>query len=152
MAVTKQFVLVPDSKGMIWDLILYIPTIIALASISASLWYSNEHTTSYVFFFLTCFFLIAGYKRVFDTRLMLFASSPMRLDVGDEGLTVIRKEGNQVALLTTLKYFPDYAGKSFAISGMDDIGKQHQYILHRGRFESPDMFKSAQEAIKNRIK
>ncbi|MDX8379412.1 MAG: hypothetical protein R8K48_05115 [Gallionella sp.] len=152
MAATKQFVLVPDSKGMVWDLTLYIPTIIALASISASLWYSNDHTTSYVFFFLTCFFSIAGYKRVFDTRLMLFASSPMRLEVGDDGLTVISNNGNQVALRTTLKYFPDYGGKSFAISGQDEITKQHQYIFHRGRFESPDRFKVAQEAIKNRIK
>ena len=42
--------LVQDRKGMVWDLLLYIPTVIALASISASFWY-GETTTWDIYFF-----------------------------------------------------------------------------------------------------
>ena len=75
-AETMQFELVQDRKGMVWDLLLYIPTVIALASISASFWYGDDHNMGYLFFFLTCFFFIAGFNRVFKTRLMLLPSAP----------------------------------------------------------------------------
>ena len=82
IAETMQFELVQDRKGMVWDLLLYIPTVIALASISASFWYGDDHNMGYLFFFLTCFFFIAGFNRVFKTRLMLLPSAPICLKVG----------------------------------------------------------------------
>ncbi len=82
MAEAMRFDLVQDRKGMVWDLLLYIPTVVALASIAASFWYSDDHTMGYLFFFLTCFFFIAGFNRVFKTRLMLLPSAPICLKVG----------------------------------------------------------------------
>jgi hypothetical protein len=58
MAGMMRFDLVQDRKGMVWDLLLYIPTVVALASIAASFWYGDDHNMGYLFFFLTCFFLL----------------------------------------------------------------------------------------------
>ena len=143
-----KFDLVADRKGMLWDLLLYVPTVVALASISASLWYGNEHNASYLFFFLTCFFFIAGFNRVFKTRLMLLPTSPVTLMVGQQGLGLVQKNGVQLNLVKNLKYFPDYAGKSFGISGQDGTGKMLQFVFHKGQFMSADKFASAQDAFK----
>lgn len=151
VAQTMQFDLVPDSKGVVWDLLLYIPTVIALASISASLWYDDDQNTSYLFLFLTCFFFIAGFNRVF-TRLMLFPSSPVRLVVGEQSLGLMQKNANQVNLVKNLRYFGDYSGKSFAVSGLDGAGKQLQYVFHRGQFADVERFDKAQALFKERFK
>jgi hypothetical protein len=151
MTEAVQFDLVPDSKGMLWDLLLYIPTVIALASISVSLWYDDDHNTSYLFFFLTCFFSIAGFNRVFNTRLMLFPTSPIRLVVGKQNLILVQKNGTQVSLVKNLKYFPDYAGKSFGVSGFEGAGKQLQYVFHKGQFATVEKFISAQGAFKRLV-
>ena len=143
-----KFDLVADRKGMLWDLLLYIPTVVALASISASLWYGNEHNASYLFFFLTCFFFIAGFNRVFKTRLMLLPTSPVALTVGKAGLGLVQKNGIQLDLVKNLKYFPDYAGKSFGMSGQDGAGKQWQFVFHKGQFVSEEKFSAAQDAFK----
>ena len=143
-----KFDLVADRKGMLWDLLLYVPTVVALASISASLWYDNEHNASYLFFFLTCFFFIAGFNRVFKTRLMLLPTSPVALMVGKTGLGLVQKNGTQLDLVKNLKYFPDYADKSFGMSGQDVTGKQWQFVFHKGQFESEEKFAAAQDAFK----
>lgn len=147
-----KFDLVPDRQGMLWDLLLYIPTVIALATISISLWYDDDHNTAYLFFFLTCFFLIAGFNRVFKTRLMLLPTSPVSLTVGKQTLDLVQKNGARISLTKNLKYFSDYAGKSFGISGMDGAGKQLQFVFHKGQFASVEKFASAQDALKRQIK
>jgi hypothetical protein len=138
----------PDRKGMLWDLMLYIPTVVALASISATLWYDSERNASYLFFFLTCFFAIAGFNRVFKTRLMLLPSSVVSLSIADRGLSLLQKDGTEISLMKSFKYFPDYAGRSFGVSGMDGSGRQLQFVFHKGQFPSPEKFASAQEAFK----
>lgn len=147
-----KFDLVPDRQGMLWDLLLYIPTIIALATISISLWYDDDHNTAYLFFFLTCFFFIAGFNRVFKTRLMLLPTSPVSLAVGKQTWDLVQKNGTRVSLTKNLKYFSDYAGKSFGISGMDVAGKQLQFVFHKGQFASVEKFASAQDALKRQVK
>lgn len=144
-----KFDLVADRKGMLWDLLLYVPTVVALGSISASLWYGNEHNASYLLFFLTCFFFIAGFNRVFKTRMMMLPSSPVTLKVGRQSLELIQRNGAQLDLVKNLKYFPDYAGKSFGISGQDGAGKQWQFVFHNGQFASQDKFASARDALKS---
>jgi len=147
-----QFELVQDHKGMVWDLLLYIPTVIALASISASFWYGDDHNMGYLFFFLTCFFFIAGFNRVFKTRLMLLPSAPIRIKVGEQSLGLVLRNGIQVDLVKNLRYYADYAGKSFGISGLDGSGKQLQFVFHRGQFANPDLYGSAREILKRYLK
>ena len=143
-----NFDLVPDRKGMVWDLLLYIPTVVALASIAVSFWYDDDHNMGYLFFFLTCFFFIAGFNRVFKTRLMLLPSAPIALKVTDENLGLVQRNGTQVNLIKNLRYFPDYSGKTFGISGLDGAGKQQQFVFHKGQFPTPEKFDSIQTYFK----
>jgi hypothetical protein len=140
--------LVQDRKGMVWDLLLYIPTVVALASISASFWYGEDHNMGYLFFFLTCFFFIAGFNRIFKTRLMLLPSAPTRLKVAEQSLGLLQRNGVQVDLVKKLRYYPDYAGKSFGISGLDGAGKQLQFVFHKGQFASLAQYNSVQDRLK----
>jgi hypothetical protein len=152
MEKTMQFELVQDRKGMVWDLLLYIPTVIALASIAASFWYGDDHNMGYLFFFLTCFFFIAGFNRVFKTRLMLLPSAPVCLKVGEQSLGLVQRNGAQVDLVKNLRYYSDYAGKSFGISGLDGAGKQLQFVFHSGQFATAEQYNSAQEILKHHRK
>ncbi len=149
---TMQLDLVQDRKGMVWDLLLYIPTVIALASISASFWYRDDHSMGYLFFFLTCFFFIAGFNRVFKTRLMLLPSAPISLKIDEQSLYLVQRNGVRIDLVKNLCYYPDYAGKSFGISGLDGSGKQLQFVFHRGQFATVDQFNTAQEMLKRHRK
>lgn len=152
MAETAQFDLVPDRKGVIWDLLLYIPTVIALASIAASFWYSDDQNMGYLFFFLTCFFFIAGVNRIFKTRLMLFPSSAVSLTVGEQNIALNQKNGAQLNLVKNLRYYSDYAGKSFGLSGLDGAGKQLQFVFLKGQFATAEKFAAAQNLLKSRFK
>jgi hypothetical protein len=149
---TMQLELVQDRKGMVWDLLLYIPTVIALASISASFWYDDNHNMGYLFFFLTCFFFIAGFNRVFKTRLMLLPSAPISLKVAEQSIGLMLRNGTQVDLVKNLRYYSDYAGKSFGISGLDGAGKQLQFVFHRGQFATVDQYNSAQDMLRRHKK
>lgn len=149
MKETMNFDLVPDRNGMVWDLLLYIPTVVALASIAAGFWYDDDHNMGYLFFFLTCFFFIAGFNRVFKTRLMLLPSAPISLKVTDENLGLVQRNGTQVTLVKNLRYFPDYSGKTFGVSGLDGAGKQQQFVFHKGQFPTPEKFDSIQTFFKS---
>ncbi len=152
MAETMQFELVKDRKGMIWDLLLYIPTVIALASIATSFWYGGDHNMGYLFFFLTCFFFIAGFNRIFKTRLMLLPSAPVCLKAGEQSLGLVQRNGVRVDLVKNLRYYPDYSGKSFGISGLDGAGKQLQFVFHRGQFATVSQYESVQTLLKRHLK
>lgn len=148
----KRFDLVADRKGMVWDLLLYVPTVVALASIAASFWYGDDHNMGYLFFFLTCFFFIAGFNRVFKTRLMLLPTAPVSLSLGEQSMALVQKNGVQLSLVKNLRYYPDYSGKTFGISGMDGAGKQLQFVFHKGQFATVGEYESAQALLKKHKK
>ena len=147
-----QFDLVQDRKGMLWDLLLYIPTVIALASIGSGFWYSDDHNVGYLLFFMTCFFFIAGFNRIFKTRLMLLPTAPVSIKVAEQSVGLVQRNGTQVDLLKDIRYYSDYAGKSFGISGLDGTGKQLQFVFHKGQFATVDQYDSAQAILKRHVK
>ena len=61
---------------MMWDLLLYVPTVLALFAIGLKLWFGPTQTWAYVLFFMASFFLFAGANRVLSGRLMLLPSAP----------------------------------------------------------------------------
>ncbi len=152
MAEAMQFDLVQDRKGVIWDLLLYIPTVIALASIGAGYWFDENQNMGYLLFFLTCFFFIAGFNRIFKTRLMLLPSAPTSLKVGEQSIGLAQRNGARVDLVKNLRYYSDYAGKSFGISGLDGTGKQLQFVFHKGQFATVGQYDSAQALLKRYTK
>ncbi len=123
-----------DRKGMMWDLLLYVPTVIFLVSLGAKLWFGSNQTWSYLLVFLASYFAIAGANRIFSTRLMLLPTSPVSLSVDKKQVTVNLRNGKTVDLVKNVRYFSDYAGKSFGLTGMDLEGKRRQYVMHKGQF------------------
>jgi hypothetical protein len=141
MAKASEYSLVQDRKGMIWDLLLYVPTVGALALISFKLWFSGNRAFAYVLCFMASFFFIVGLNRILTTRLMLLPSSPVGLETAKQQLTVMLRDGGRVALAKDVRFYPDYAGKSFGLSGMDVGGKRRQFVFHRGQFADEAIFK-----------
>lgn len=143
----ERFILVQDRRGMIWDLLLYVPTVLALFAIGFKLWYSPNQAWAYVLFFMSSFFLFAGANRILSGRLMLLPKSPCALSFSRDQLTLELKNGERVDLVKNLRFFPDYAGKSFGLSGMDLAGKQRQFVMHRGQFADAAAYQKLRDAL-----
>lgn len=132
---------------MVWDLLLYVPTVGALCYIGASLWFSAHHGWAYVLLFMACFFLLAGANRIFGSRLIMLPSSPERIEVGKDRVSIGLHGGRTVDLIKEVRYFSDYAGKSFGLTGLDNEGRRRQFIIHRGQLASPAEFKDLQSRL-----
>ena len=72
--------------------------------------------------------------------------------MGEQSLGLVQRNGVQVDLVKNLRYYADYAGKSFGISGLDGAGKQLQFVFHSGQFASADQYGSAQKVLKQYLK
>lgn len=148
MAKEVNYALQRDTKGMFWDLALYIPTVVALALIALKLWYGPNQVWAYLLFFLASFFFIAGANRVLASRLMILPSSPMALNVGKQRIGLALRNGERVDLVKEVRFFSDYAGKSFGLTGMDLSGKRRQFVFHRGQFPDEAAFKDAMALLR----
>ncbi len=149
MAKNRQFNLIQDKKGMYWDLALYVPTVVALLSIGVQFWYSGNHNLAYLLVFASTFFFLIGFNRIAGTRLMLLPNSPLALEIGRQGVKLTLRSGECVDLIKQVRFFSDYAGKSFGLTGMDASGKTRQYVIHRGQFFSYSEFQEALSVLKH---
>ena len=143
----ESFPLEKDRQGMLWDVLMYVPTVGGLAGVSFMFWFDGDQGLSYLLFFLACFFLYQGAHRIMQ-RLMLLPSSPVVLAVGQQGVQLTTRSGESVELVKDVRYFTDYAGKSFALSGMDMGGGKRQYVFHRGQFAAAGAYKRAGDTLK----
>ncbi|MBI3772363.1 MAG: hypothetical protein HY272_06660 [Gammaproteobacteria bacterium] len=147
MAENTVYQFAPDKKGAMWDSLLYVPTVLALASIALKLWFGPNQNLAYLLLFLASFFLIAGTNRILSSRLMLLPNAPRGLELGKKSAAVVLKSGERVELVKDLRYFPDYAGKSFGLTGMDLAGRKRQFVFHRGQFESESLFRDIRSLL-----
>lgn len=147
MTDNEMYQFAPDKRGAMWDLALYVPTVLALASIGLKLWFGPNQSWAYLLVFLASFFLFAGANRILAGRLMLLPNSPRGLALGKKSAAVLLKGGERVELVKDLRYFPDYAGKSFGLTGMDMSGRKRQFVFHRGQFESDASFKNIRSLL-----
>jgi hypothetical protein len=145
MASETRFTLKQDRNGMIWDLLLYIPTVAALLAISASAWYEGNPNLSYLLLFLASFFFIAGASRILKTRLMLLPSSPVAIETGNQSATLFLRNGQTISLLKEVKLYKDLSGKTFGLTGMDEQGKRLQFVFHKGQFALERDFQAIQK-------
>lgn len=132
-----------DRKGVIWDLLLYVPTVTALFSIAAKLWFGPNQSWSYLLVFLGTFFLLVGANRILKTRLLLLPSAPVALEVSKGQVNVRLRGGQNVALVKDVRFFSEVGGKTFALTGMDLSGQKQQYIFHLGQFQDEGAYKDA---------
>ncbi|MGD8567660.1 MAG: hypothetical protein PVJ39_06210 [Gammaproteobacteria bacterium] len=135
MAKSQRYELAQDRKGVTWDLLMYIPTVSGLAVGAIVFWYQPNHPLSYLLLFLACFFFYQGLHRILG-RLMLLPNTPIALDVNKQRVLLELRNGKRVELVKNVRYFSDYAGKSFGLSGLDTAGTRRQYVFHKGQFSS----------------
>ncbi len=133
---------------MVWDLLLYVPTVIALLSMVAKFWYSGDVSLAYLFSFLASFFLIVGANRILKTRLMLLPTAPIAIEIGKPVTQIIMRNGEQVELVKDVRIYADYSGRSFGLAGLDKLGQRMQFVFHKGQFSSIKDYQAIQEMLK----
>lgn len=132
-----------DRRGVTWDLLLYVPTVVALFSIAAKLWFTSNQSWSYLLVFLGSFFFLVGANRILKTRLLMVPSAPVALEVTKGHVSVRLRNGRSVDLVKDVRFFSEIGGKTFAITGMDLAGQKQQYVFHVGQFQDEAAYKSA---------
>ncbi|CAH1076487.1 conserved hypothetical protein [Candidatus Nitrotoga sp. 1052] len=147
MGVTR-FSLVQDRKGMMWDLLLYVPTVVALLSMVVKFWYGGNASLAYLFSFLASFFFIAGANRILKTRLMLLPTAPIAIEIGKQVTRIIMRNGEHVELVKDLRIYADYSGRSFGLAGLDKLDQRLQFVFHKGQFSSIKDYQAIQEMLK----
>jgi len=140
MAKETEYTLQQDKNGMVWDLVLYVPTIIALALVASKFWFSGDESFSYLLIFLTTFVFLIAFNRIAKTRMMLLPSSPIKLSVSKKGISLFLKSGDVVELVKDVRFFTDMTGKSFGLAGVDLTGSKKQFVFHKGQFASQTDF------------
>ncbi len=138
-----------DRSGAGWDALLYVPTVAVLASIAVTFWYSGDRTLAYVLSFLSSFFFFVGANRILKTRLLLLPTAAVRLEVAEDTIAIVQRDGTRQVLVKDPRHFPDFAGRSYGLSGLDGSGRRLQFVLHRGQFDDERAFFASQEAIKH---
>lgn len=131
-----------DYYGMLWDALLYIPTVSLLFTFAASNWYANNASLAYLLGFLGCFFLIAGANRILTTRLMWLPSAPVAIETGPNTANLILRSGEVIKLQQELRLYRERSGRSFGLTGVCAQRKRRQFIFHRGQFSSESDFQA----------
>lgn len=144
---SECFALGQDRKGMVWDLLMYIPTVSGLGVGASIFWYGDNQGLAYLLFFLACFFFYQGLHRVLN-RLVLLPNSPVELEISKQRVLLKLRNGERVELVKELRYFSDTAGKSFGLAGMDMTGAKRQYVFHKGQFADETAYKRVGGALK----
>lgn len=134
MSTGTRYALRRDYRGMLWDALLYVPTVSALTVFAVSSWYDNKAPMAYLLGFLACFFLIAGANRILTTRLMWLPSAPVAIEVRPNAADLILKSGEIIKLQRDLKLFRDHSGRTFGLTGVSEQGRRSQFVFHRGQF------------------
>ncbi len=132
---------------MVWDALLYLPTVAGLGAGGAVFWHNGSQSLAYLLLFLTFFFLYQGLHRI-SGRMMLLPTAPVTLEISKQQVLIQQKNSDKITLVKDVRYFADYAGKSFGLTGMDLQGRKRQYVFHRGQFRGDEDFKRAGAFLK----
>jgi hypothetical protein len=147
MSAVRQYALRRDKNGALWDLLLYVPTVVALASIAVKLWFGDDRSLAYLLAFLASFFFIVGANRVLKTRLMLLPAAPVRIDIDTDAVSVLRRDGVAVDLVKDQRVYGDLAGRSFGLTGLNRSGQRLQFVFHRAQFADDAAFAGIRESL-----
>lgn len=142
-----MFELSQDRKGVTWDVLMYVPTVVGLGIGALMFWYDKNQGLAYLLFFLACFFLFQGVHRILG-RMLVLPQSPVSLDVSRQRVSLALRNGEVVELVKNVRYFSDHAGKSFGLTGMDMMGSKRQYVFHKGQFADVGAFGRVADALK----
>ena len=147
MSGVTRHTLQQDRQGVVWDLLLYVPTVVVLGLLGLKLGYGENPSVAYILYFMASFFFIAGANRILKTRLMWLPTSPIAIDVSHQQVRLELRNGEQVQLVKDVRYYSDTQGKSIGLSGKDVMGQARQFVFHRGQFQDAARFKEVREAL-----
>ncbi|HWQ95208.1 MAG TPA: hypothetical protein VN418_06900 [Gammaproteobacteria bacterium] len=147
MSGVTRYVLQRDRQGVLWDLLLYVPTVVVLGLLGLKMGYGENPSVAYILYFMASFFFIAGANRILKTRLMWLPTSPVAIETSHEQVRLELRNGERVQLVKDVRYYSDTQGKSIGLSGKDVMGQPRQFILHRGQFQDAATFKEVREAL-----
>jgi len=147
VAKSELFELSQDRKGVTWDALMYVPTVLGLGTGAFIFWYDKNQGLAYLLFFLASFFFYQGVHRVLG-RMLVLPKSPVSLDVSKQRVLLVLRNGESVELIKNVRYFSDHAGKSFGLTGMDVMGAKRQYVFHKGQFADGASFAKVRDALK----
>ncbi len=141
MAKSESYELLPDKKGAFWDVVMYVPVVVVLASLALQLWYGVTYKNfSYILIFAASFIFLIGMNRVLKSRLMILPSAPKSFEIDKKSIVVVLRNDERVEMVKELRYFSDYAGKSFGLTGVDLSGKKQQFVFHKAQFGGDSSF------------
>jgi len=138
---SMRYELQQDRAGLLWDLLLYVPTVGVLGLLAVKFWYGDNQGAAYILFFMASFFFIAGANRILKTRLMLLPTAPVALELDNGLVRLALRNGSNISLVKDVRFYVDTQGKSFGLSGKDTLGCPHQHVLHRGQFANDQVYK-----------
>ncbi|MDA1107318.1 MAG: hypothetical protein O2845_02835 [Proteobacteria bacterium] len=144
---STRYVLQQDRAGLVWDLLLYVPTVGVLGLLAVKLWYGANQGAAYVLFFMASFFFIAGASRILKTRLMLLPAAPVALEIHSGQVRLELRNGERIHLVNDVRFYIDTQGKSFGLSGKDMLGRPQQHVFHRGQFSDEKVYHEAVLAL-----
>lgn len=147
MAKVESFTLHPDTKGAIWDAVLYVPVVALLVLMALQFWYGKYQYVSYMLVFSASYISLIGVNRIFKSRLIMGLNAPKWLELSKKNVVVATNSGERIELVNELRYFPDNAGKSFGLVGLDMAGKKRQFVFHKGQFALESEFKDLKSRL-----
>jgi hypothetical protein len=65
---------------------------------------------------------------------MLLPTSPVAIEIGKGVATLTLRNGERIELVSELRFYTDYAGRSFGLAGLNRSGQRLQYVFHKGQF------------------
>jgi len=145
MAKSEEYRLVKDKRGVVWDALLYVPTLFGLFLGSAIFWHQANQGLAYIFLFAGCFISFIASNRILG-RLIMLPGNPTMLDVSKRVVTLWLKNGQKIELIKNLRFYSE--SKAIALTGMDSGGARRQYVFHKGQFEDEAQFKKASAALR----
>ncbi len=147
MSGVTRYVLQADRQGVLWDLLLYVPTVFVLGLLGLKLGYGENPSLTYILYFMASFFFIAGANRILKTRLMWLPSSPVAIETSPQQVRLELRNGDEIQLIKDVRYYSDTQGKSFGLTGKDVMAQTRQFVFHRGQFQDAAAFKAVREAL-----
>lgn len=147
MSGVTRYILQQDRQGVLWDLLLYVPTVVVLGLLGLKLGYGANPSVAYILYFMASFFFIAGANRILKTRLMWLPASPVAIEISPEQVRLELRSGDRVQLVKDVRYYSDTQGKSIGLSGKDVLGQPRQFVFHRGQFQDAAAFKAVREDL-----
>ena len=85
---------------------------------------------------------------------MLLPAAPVAIEVDAQKVSLIMRNGKRTELIKSVRYYPDYGGRSFGVAGMDGSGRQRVSVewIPNGRHPviGEQEYQSAQDALRNR--